>query len=291
MELIQVAEKTYYIKNPTNIGVYKIDEENVYLIDTGNDKDTGKKVLKIMEEKGWKVKGIFNTHSHADHIGGNKIIEEKTGCSIFAPQVEKSFIENPILEPTFLYGAYPFKPLQNKQLLAKPSNSKELESHLPEGLESIELKGHSFSMVGIKTSDNVYFLGDALFSKETIEKYHVFYLHNVKECLHSLEIIEKLQGKLYIPSHAEPRKDIIELLLLNRQKIEEIISFILLFCQEKIVFETLLQKIFTYFNLSMNETQYVLVGSTIKAYLTYLYEQEKINYCFFNNQMFWQTIN
>lgn len=39
MELIKLGEKTYYIKNPTNIGIYKRDEENVYLIDSGNDKD------------------------------------------------------------------------------------------------------------------------------------------------------------------------------------------------------------------------------------------------------------
>lgn len=43
MELIQVGEKTYYIKNPTNIGVYKIKEKDVFLIDSGNDKDAGKK--------------------------------------------------------------------------------------------------------------------------------------------------------------------------------------------------------------------------------------------------------
>ena len=34
MELIQVGEKTYYIKNPTNIGVYKINEKDVFLIDS-----------------------------------------------------------------------------------------------------------------------------------------------------------------------------------------------------------------------------------------------------------------
>ena len=45
MELAQLGEKTYYIKNATNIGIYKIDEKNVYLIDTGNDKDAGKKIL------------------------------------------------------------------------------------------------------------------------------------------------------------------------------------------------------------------------------------------------------
>ena len=43
MELIQVGDQTYYIKNSTNIGIYKIDQENVFLIDTGNDKDAGKK--------------------------------------------------------------------------------------------------------------------------------------------------------------------------------------------------------------------------------------------------------
>lgn len=70
MELIQVGEKTYYIKNPTNIGIYRINEKEVYLIDAGNDKDTGKKILKIIEEQGWHVKGILLTHSHADYIGG-----------------------------------------------------------------------------------------------------------------------------------------------------------------------------------------------------------------------------
>ena len=61
MELIQVGEKTYYIKNPTNIGIYRIDDHNVYLIDSGNDKDAGRKILKIINEQGWTVKGIINT--------------------------------------------------------------------------------------------------------------------------------------------------------------------------------------------------------------------------------------
>ena len=76
MELIQVGEKTYYIKNPTNIGIYKIDDKNIYIIDSGNDKEAGKKILKIVNEQGFNVKGIINTHSNADHIGGNKVIQE-----------------------------------------------------------------------------------------------------------------------------------------------------------------------------------------------------------------------
>ena len=139
MELIKVGEKTYYIKNPTNIGVYKINENEVFLIDSGNDKDAGKKILKIIDEQGWTVKGIITTHSNADHIGGNKIIQDRTGCKIYATSIEKSFTENPILETSFLYGGYPFKDLRNKFLCAKESNVELIDNNLPDGLEVISL--------------------------------------------------------------------------------------------------------------------------------------------------------
>ena len=142
MDLVKVGEKTYYIKNATNIGIFKIDDTNVYLIDTGNDKDAGKKVLKIIDEQGWKVKGIINTHSNADHIGGNKVIQDRTNCTILAHNMEKAFTEFPILEPSFLYGGYPFKDLRNKFLMAKESKTSNIDNNLPKGLEYFSLKGH-----------------------------------------------------------------------------------------------------------------------------------------------------
>ena len=91
MELIKVGDKTYYLKNPTNIGIYKVDDKSVYLIDSGNDKDAGRKILHLMEDEGWKIKGIINTHSNADHIGGNKIIQDRTHCDILTHQIEDCF--------------------------------------------------------------------------------------------------------------------------------------------------------------------------------------------------------
>ena len=84
MELVKVGEKTFYIKNNTNIGVYKVDGENVYIIDSGKDKDAGKEILKIINNQGWNIKGIIVTHSNADQIGGNKVIQERTNCDIFS---------------------------------------------------------------------------------------------------------------------------------------------------------------------------------------------------------------
>lgn len=290
MELIKVGEKTYYIKNPTNIGIYKVDEENVYLIDSGNDKDAGKKIIKIVEEQGWKIKGIINTHSNADHIGGNKVIQDRTGCAIYAYNIEKSFTENPILEPSFLYGGYPFKDLRNKFLLAKESTVTNIENNLPEGLEYISLKGHFFDMIGIKTSDDVYFLADSLFSEETIMKYHLFFIYDVREYLNTLDYLDTLKGSLFIPSHCEEAKDIKYLTSLNRNKIQEVLDVITKYCEKEVTFEEILKYIFDKYSLVMNANQYVLIGSTIRSYLSYLYDEGKITYEFKDNKMLWKKL-
>lgn len=290
MELIKITEKTYYIKNATNIGIYKINENEVYIIDTGNDKDAGKKILKIIEEQGWKVKGIIITHSNADHIGGNKVIQDRTNCDILAYNIEKNFTENPILEPSFLYGGYPFKDLRNKFLLAKESNVIPIQNNLPEGLEYFELKGHFFDMIGIKTSDDIYFLADSIFSEETINKYHLFFIYDVKEFLNTLDYLKTLKGKLYIPAHCEATNDISKLIEINKNKIQEIIEKIYNICKEEKTFEDILKNVFDEYKLTMNVNQYVLVGSTIKSYLSYLYDENKLKYEFKNNEMLWKQI-
>ena len=291
MELVKVGEKTYYIKNATNIGIFKFDDTNVYLIDTGNDKDAGKKILKIIDEQGWKVKGIINTHSNADHIGGNKVIQDRTNCTILAHNMEKSFTEFPILEPSFLYGGYPFKDIRNKFLLAKESVVLPIENNLPNGLEYFFLKGHFFDMIGIKTSDNVYFLADSIFSEETIKKYHLFFVYDVREFLNTLDYLKTLNGKMYIPSHSEATSDISALIELNKHKIQEVMDKIYNICAKEITFEEILKYIFDEYNLIMNVNQYVLVGSTIKSYLAYLADENKVIYEFKDNKMIWKRIN
>lgn len=290
MELIKVGEKTYYIKNATNIGIYRINDKDVYLIDTGNDKDAGEKILKIVNEQGWNVKGIITTHSNADHIGGNKVIQDRTNCTILANNIEIAFTKYPILESSFLYGGYPFKNIRNKFLLAKSSNVIPIENNLTEGLEYFPLKGHFFDMIGIKTSDNIYFLADSLFSEETITKYQIFFIYDVKEYLNTLDFLSTLKGTLYIPSHCEATKDISKLIELNRKKIYEILDVIYNICEKEITFEEILKYIFDKFNLVMNVNQYVLIGSTVKSYLSYLVDENKLTYEYVNNMMRWKQV-
>lgn len=75
-ELIQVAENTYYIDCPAKIGLVRLNERDVCLIDSGSDKEAGRKVRQILDANGWKLKTIYNTHSNADHIGGNAYLQK-----------------------------------------------------------------------------------------------------------------------------------------------------------------------------------------------------------------------
>lgn len=290
-DLNKVGEKTYYIDCPTNIGLYKLNDTDVCLIDSGNDKDTGRKINKILKENSFNLKYIINTHSNADHIGGNEFLQKRTNCNIISTEIENLFAKYPILEPSFLYGGYPLKKLTNKFLMAKASNPTGSIDDLPEGLEYIKLGGHFFDMIGIKTSDDIYFLADCVFGENIINKYHISFIYNVDEFLKTLDFVENLEGKLFIPSHAKACEDIKPLVKLNRDKVYEIMDTILGICEEPIIFEDILQRLFIHYELKMDLNQYVLIGNTLKAYLSYLYNNEKLELEIKESKLYWQTIS
>ncbi len=168
-ELIQVSDNCYYIQSPAKIGLVRVSDDSAVLIDSGNDKDAGRKVLKILNQQGWRLNAIYNTHSNADHIGGNKYLQDKTGCVIYAPDIEAAFTRHTILEPSFLYGGYPPSNLRHKFLMAQESNVQVLSQDvLPEDWELIDLPGHFFDMAGFRTGDGIVYLADCLSSLSLI---------------------------------------------------------------------------------------------------------------------------
>ena len=288
-ELIKVSEKCYYIESPAKIGIYKISEDEVCLIDSGNDKDAGKKVLRIITEQGWKLKAIYNTHSHADHIGGNAYLQAQTGCRIYAKGIECDFTNHPILESAFLYGGCPMDELKHKFLLAKESICEPLaEDKMPKGLKMIELPGHSFDRVGFLSDDGVAFLADSLSSVATLEKYRIGFIYDVGAYLESLEKIKGIEAEFFVPSHAEKTEDVSALADYNIATVNEIAEKILDICSYGISFEVLLKRLFDEYSLVMTNEQYVLVGSTVRSYLTYLSKEGRISHEIIGNELLWK---
>lgn len=289
-ELIQVAPHTWYIESPAKIGLFLVSEKEVILIDSGSDESAARKVKRHLDQQGWKLKAIYNTHSNADHIGGNQYLQKQTGCKIYAPKIEQAFTESPILEPSLLYGGYPPSVLRHKFLMAKPSQVRFLTSEtLPEGLELLALPGHFLNMVGFRTSDDVLFVADCLSSQEVLEKYKIGFIYDVKAYLETLEKLKEMKAALFIPSHAKPSTDLNALIDFNIEQVKRIGEDILFFCQEPRSFEEILQYLFDLYSLKMTFEQYALVGSTIRSYLSWLADTNRLVPIIETNRWLWKA--
>ncbi len=237
-ELIPVAENTFYINCPSKIGVYRTSPTSVILIDSGNDKDAGRKIQKILEAENWTLEAILNTHSHADHIGGNTLLQSRLQCSVYSTSLENTVVGHPILEPTALYGGYPFSKLRNKFLMATPSHSLDItEATLPDGMEIFPLGGHAWDMFGVKTPDDVYFIADSIFGTEIIEKYHINFNYDIAAFFKTLDFLDTLEGQMFVPAHGEATTDIHNLVSQNLQKAKEILALLLEICKEPQTFD------------------------------------------------------
>ena len=290
-ELIQVSERDYYIQSPAKIGLVRLNDSDVCLIDSGNDKDAGRKLRQILDANKWHLTAIYNTHSNADHIGGNQYLQRQTGCRVYAPGIDCAFTRRPILEPSFLYGGFPPKDLRHKFLMAQESDARELtQDVLPEGFALIPLPGHFFDMVGFRTPDDTVYLADCLSSRETLEKYRIGFIYDVAAYLKPLETVKSMQAKQFVPSHAPACSEIASLAQHNMDQVLEIAERIVGICAEPVCFEAVLQRLFSDYGLDMNFEQYVLVGSTVRSYLAWLRDTGRLQVLFENSMLLWQRV-
>ncbi|WP_420559946.1 hydroxyacylglutathione hydrolase [Tepidicaulis sp.] len=100
-------------------------------------------ILKALEEKGWTLTHILNTHHHFDHAGGNLELKEKTGCTIIGPKGEAQRI--PGIDTALGDGdTCPFGSREAKVL---------------------EVGGHTLGHIAYYfPQDGIAFVGDALFA-------------------------------------------------------------------------------------------------------------------------------
>ncbi len=283
---VKLGDKTYCLKSPVNIGFYLVNDKDVCLIDSGNSKDYGVVIDKILEENNWNLKYIINTHSHADHIGGNRYLQNKYNCHIYSSKVEAYFIENPELEPAFLYGASVIDELHNPFLEASPSKCEDIKNCSIDGIEIVDLKGHCYEMIGVLTSDNVLFLGDAFTSEEILEKYTIQYIYDVENYIKTLQFLLNTNYDVYVPAHGKTEKNPQNTIEANMKVVSLIENKILNLIQDGIAYSDLINEIFNEFHIKINLVQFYLISAKIKDYLTKLKNEGKITMDFVNNELF-----
>ncbi len=303
-----LAGNTFVARGPTNLGLYVFrqgDAARALVIDSGGDEDSGRRIVRECERLGVSLAALLNTHSNADHCGGNASVYKRTGCAIAATGLEAAFLQYPQLEASFLAGAFPQKALRNKFLMAPPSRAthlleppcelalgergevdiQKLSATGSDSLHIVSLPGHYFGMVGVMTPDKVFFAADALAGAPILEKYHIFFFYDVAAELETLSMLERIEAAWFVPSHAEPVRDIRPLVGLNRAKIFEIAEVIVGLVRDSASLEDIVADVCAHYDIILNADQHVLVGSTIRSYLSWLCDQGRLEYGFERNRM------
>lgn len=293
MNLTKLNGNTYYINAPTNIGVYTYKNKNCLLIDTGINNSAARKIDGVLIENKLHAKYIINTHSHSDHCGGNNYFKENyTGCLVYTSAKEKLYMENPELRINMLYSSTPVKELDEE---FKGSN---VDFVLDYGttkinddkFEILELKGHSPESIGIITSDRVCFLGDAIFSDYTLDKYSFPYLFNIEESLKTLEKIKEIDSDFFMISHSDSilsKEDVIRLSERNIENINKYLEEMLELLDEPHSKEDLLENIIILNNLFISFKQYHLNYSSMSAFLAYLCNKSEVKHSVENGNVYY----
>lgn len=306
MAVINISDCIYYISGPTNIGIIEErlsdTKSNLYMIDSGCNTEDGKRIFTEITEyfskKDITIKAIINTHSHADHCGANNYIQQKTNCEIWITENEQGSLINPFLQPIISWGGNPLPEINSSYYVAEKTvpnkiinTNEKLTLNNGIKLSFINLPGHYFEMIGILCEDNnkkVLFASDGIFGRKNIGKYWIPFLYDVKEFKNSLDTISSLNADFCIPGHGEPTSQIEETVELNK---------IAIISNEQCILEALKHKnqtqedILKYVadknEINLHIAQYMLIGCTIKAYLTFLYNEGKISYHIKENKMYW----
>lgn len=125
------------------------------VIDPG---DEGERILKAIEGDGLHLEMIVNTHGHFDHVGGNRLLTERTGAQLLIHERDLPLLRR-AADHAAVYGL---------SAVPSPEPSRTLEDgeklHLGEvELEVIHVPGHSPGGICLLAEGHL-FSGDALFA-------------------------------------------------------------------------------------------------------------------------------
>jgi glyoxylase-like metal-dependent hydrolase (beta-lactamase superfamily II) len=292
----ELAKGVYYLAGGVNCGILETPDLGCVFIDTGNSEDSGKKLLKAARAANLEPRAIINTHSHADHYGGNAYLVKQLGIPVYAPIFEEAILQYPILEPIYLWnGARAPKELHNKFLLSAPSPAKVLNEagkRKIAGLEIelLEVSGHAHIQFAVLAGE-VLFAADAVFGENILEKHPLAFMVDIQNAREAIETVRNCSAKIILPGHGEPTTEINALCDANLAALERANQAVLIACQGGGTTPEILARVCAMLEITMTDlTHYVLNQTAVIAHLTDLEEHGLIRRNIVQNTLIWQAI-
>ena len=275
--LLPLTPGSFLCPGAVNTLVLAGEPGRALIVDTGLDESHARKLLRAMQHSGLTPAAILNTHSHADHHGGNTFILKRfPGLDVYAPPTEAAIIRFPLLEPLYLYGALPPRELRSKFLLAPASPAEPLGAgtHTLGGVSVVltDVPGHAVQMFAVRRGGLLY-AADALFGPEALAKHPLTLCVDSAAQKASAAGLLALEGvELTVPGHGDPTPDLRALVQANLDSLERTTAAVLHACQQGAAStDELLARVCKDLGVQMgNAGAVVLNRSVVAAHLTEL---------------------
>lgn len=296
MPLTPLGPGVHFFPSAVNSVVVEDGHGGALLVDTGLDDSHARKLLRALEETGLTPVAILNTHSHADHHGGNAFILRKfPELPVYAPPVESAIINDPMLEPLYLFGACPPPELRTKFLLAPPSPAQPIRSGVQRlggvTVELIDVPGHAVQMYAVRVGELLY-AADALNGPDNLHKHPLIFCVDSVQQKASARKLGELDGiRVVLPGHGEPAADLRALAEVNVEQYGQTTRNALeAVRQGEATIDELLARVCNDLNIQMsNAPSVVLNRSVISAHLVELQQAGQVTQAVKDNRLLFQA--
>ena len=226
MAAIEIMQNLFFIERGYLSGNHFVHRsKQPVLIDTGYraDFDETKRLLSEVGTNISDVGLIISTHCHCDHIGGNKIIQDRSGCDIALHRVGKYFIE---MEDDWSIWSRYYGQEADFFRCTRILGDGDVISIGPHDFRVIHTPGHaSDGIVLYNEEEKVLISSDALWEHDvptiTVRIEGSTAVHSFEA---SLEKLSALDVDIVYPGHGKPFKDFEGALGRSKEKIRGYLS-------------------------------------------------------------------
>ncbi len=242
MKPIEILEDLFFIERGYLNGNYFVYRSNKpILIDTAyiTDFDETAGAINRLGIELAEISLIINTHCHCDHIGGNKIIQDKSGCDIALHKIGKHFIDTQ--DDWSTWWKYYAQEADFFNCTVELNDGDRIAVG-PHEFQVLHTPGHAADgIVLYNRQDKILISSDLLWEHDTaVMTMRIEGSAALFNMLTSLEKVAALDVKVVYPGHGQPFTNVEDAVAKSRQKIENFIH------NRELIGTDLLKKILVY---------------------------------------------